>query len=505
MAAVFIQFQWMAIAAIVFGFFMAFGIGANDVANAFGTSVASKAITMKQALLIASIFEFGGAVLLGASVTKTVRKGIIKTEYYEDQPEILMLGMLCSLVIASILLFSATALEMPVSTTHTIVGSIVGFSLAAKGFDSVNWNTCIKIFVSWIASPGITGLLGFIMFFTLRKIVLESSNPYPRAVATYPVVLFGAVSLNVYFVLKKAGKNKFKLTRPMTIGIVLGCGAFCALAFVLVFRKGIMKKIEKKMDAKEAEVAAKEEATRAKEAKETEEAEGGKKDDTSEDDEEEEPIKKSGVWDKFANATYKQDLESQSMHESVRANEIWDQAIKYDPRAEELFSYLQVFTACLAAFAHGANDVANAMGPVAAIIGIYESGSLATKSAVPIWILAMGGGGIVIGFLLFGYKIIKALGYKLTFMAPSKGFIAELAASITVIIASFLGIPVSSTQCLVGGVSGTALGAGQGCGQLDKMYLLRVACGWVVCFFAVVVLNAGFFSFAAYSPSLIAN
>merc|ERR1712157_305636 len=246
------------------------------------------------ALFIASIFEFGGAVLLGSSVTKTVRKGIIKTEFYEDMPELLMLGMHCSLVVASILLFVATALEYPISTTHTIVGSIVGFSIAAKGFDSVNWNTCIKIFVSWVASPGITGLLGFIMFFTLRKIVLESSNPYPRAIATYPVVLFGAVALNVYFVLKKAAKNKFKLTRPVTIGVVLGCGAFCALAFVLVFRKGIMEKIEKKIEAKEAAVAAKEEAAKAKEAKETEEGEGGEKDDTSEDDdEEEEPVQKS--------------------------------------------------------------------------------------------------------------------------------------------------------------------------------------------------------------------
>ena len=125
-----------------------------------------------------------------------------------------MLGMLCSLVIASILLFAATVYEYPVSTTHTIVGSIVGFSLATHGFQSINWNTCVKIFISWVASPGITGLLAFIMFFTLRKIVLESSNPYPRAVATYPIVLFGAVALNVYFVLKKAAKNKVKLTQP---------------------------------------------------------------------------------------------------------------------------------------------------------------------------------------------------------------------------------------------------------------------------------------------------
>ena len=241
-----------------------------------------------------------------------------------------------------------------------------------------------------------------------------------------------------------------------------------------------------------------------------EEGEGSKKDDTSEEEEGSEEYKeveaekkKAGVWEKFANATYKQDLESQSRHESVRANKIWDEAVKYDPRAEKLFSYLQVFTACLASFAHGANDVANAMGPVAAIIGIYNSGSIESKASVPIWILALGGPGIVVGFLLFGYKIIKALGFKLTFMTPSKGFIAELAASITVIIASFLGIPVSSTRCLVGGVSGTALGAGKGCAQLDGWYLLRVAFGWVVYFFAVVILNAGFFAFSAYMPSLI--
>jgi len=457
MAAALPQYMWMAIAAILFGFFMAFGIGANDVANAFGTSVASKAITMKQALIIASIFEFGGAVLLGSSVTKTVRKGIIKTEYYEDQPEIMMLGMLCSLIIASILLYTATALEYPVSTTHTIVGSIVGFSLAANGFASVNWTTCIKIFISWIASPGITGILAFIMFYTLRKTVLESSNPYPRAVATYPLVMFGAVSMNVYFVVKKAGKNKIEFTRAMTIPIVLGSGLICALAFQFIFRKRIMAKIEREVLEQEAKDAAAVEKKRADDAGEND------KKVTDDNSEEEEPVKKkSGVWDKFANATYKQDLESQSMHESERANEIWEQAVKYDVRAEKLFSYLQVFTACLAAFAHGANDVANAMGPVAAIVGIYETGSITSKSAVPIWILALGGVGIVVGFLLFGYKIIKALGFKLTYMAPSKGFIAELAASITVIIASFLGIPVSSTQCLVGGVSGTALGAGQG-------------------------------------------
>merc|ERR1712157_102735 len=333
----------------------------------------------------------------------------------------------------------------------------------------------------------------------------ESANPYPRAVATYPVVLFGAVALNVFFVLKKAAKNKFKPTRAMTIAIVLGSGLLCALAFQCIFRQQIMANIERQMEEEDNKKAA------AEEEKEKQEKEGEPQNNDDDDDDEsteEEEVgsnKKSGLWDKFAASTYKQDLESQSMHESERANQIWDTAVKYDVRAEKLFSYLQVFTACLAAFAHGANDVANAMGPVAAILGIYKSGDLGSKSAVPIWILALGGAGIVVGFLLFGYKIIKALGYKLTFMAPSKGFIAELAASITVIIASFLGIPVSSTQCLVGGVSGTALGAGQGCAQLDGMYLFRVACGWVVCFFAVVLLNAGFFSFTVYSPSLITN
>ena len=149
-------YHWMTYAAICVGFFMAFGIGANDVANAFGTSVAAKAVTMKQAIVVASIFEFGGSVLLGASVTKTVREGIINTEYYDDQPEILMLGMLCSLVCASVLLMVATAMEYPISTTHTIVGSIVGFSLCAHGFSSVDWGTCSKIFISWVASPGMS-------------------------------------------------------------------------------------------------------------------------------------------------------------------------------------------------------------------------------------------------------------------------------------------------------------------------------------------------------------
>merc|ERR1712157_187531 len=270
------------------------------------------------ALFIASIFEFGGAVLLGSSVTKTVRKGIIKTEFYEDMPELLMLGMHCSLVVASILLFVATALEYPISTTHTIVGSIVGFSIAAKGFESVNWKTCIKIFVSWVASPGITGLLGFIMLSALRKIVLESANPYPRAVATYPVVLFGAVALNVFFVLKKAAKNKFKPTRAMTIAIVLGSGLLCALAFQCIFRQQIMANIERQMEEEDNKKAA------AEEEKEKQEKEGEPQNNDDDDDDEsteEEEVgsnKKSGLWDKFAAATYKQDLESQSMHESER-------------------------------------------------------------------------------------------------------------------------------------------------------------------------------------------
>lgn len=218
------------------------------------------------------------------------------------------------------------------------------------------------------------------------------------------------------------------------------------------------------------------------------------------------PAKRSSMLKRasqsFAENTYKQDLHRQSMEENAGAKDIWDNAEKYDENAEMMFTYLQVFTACLNSFAHGANDVANAIAPVSAMIYIYQTGVVDT-SKVPVqkWILAYGGIGIVLGLLLYGYKVMKSIGYKLTMMSPSRGACAELAASLTVVTASYFELPVSSTQVIVGAVSG--IGLAQGWRNVQWLFLLRVCVGWVVIFFVSAVLSAGVFSFMAYSPSLM--
>lgn len=202
----------------------------------------------------------------------------------------------------------------------------------------------------------------------------------------------------------------------------------------------------------------------------------------------------------FGESTYNQDLHTQSMAENHRASKIWEHGEEYDRDAEHLFNFIQVFTACLNSFAHGANDVANAIAPLSAILYIYQNGSIESKTGVQKWLLAAGGAGIVLGLLLYGYKVMKSLGYKLTKLSPSRGASAELAASLTVVTASFLSIPVSSTQCIVGAISGVGLVNGPK--NVQWFFLLRVMFGWGVMFFLAVILSAGVFSFAAFSPDL---
>jgi sodium-dependent phosphate transporter len=224
---------------------------------------------------------------------------------------------------------------------------------------------------------------------------------------------------------------------------------------------------------------------------------------TIKEEEEEEGEKKTYLGrmaEKFAKSTYDQDLHQQSMHESSRACEIWDAAEKFDENAEQLFTYVQVFTACLNAFAHGANDVSNAIAPVSAIILIYQTGDIASKAPVQKWVLAYGGIAIVLGLLIYGYKVMKSIGYKLCALSPSRGASAELAASLFVVTASFLGIPVSSTQCIVGAVSGVGLVSGWK--NVQWLFLLRVAVGWAMVFLGAAILSAGIFAMFAYSPSL---
>jgi sodium-dependent phosphate transporter len=545
------QYLWMVIVAFMFGFAYAFGIGANDVANAFATVVASKSLTLKQAVLVAAIFEFLGAILLGASVTNTVRNKIFDVDLYDDEPEILLLGMFSALITGTFMLLSATALALPVSTTHTIVGSIMGFSIVAKGFSSINWPIIRNIVISWVVSPLATGIVAFCFFGTLRMFVMKSENAFDRAFYTFPIILTITVGINVFYVLYKGFNNLgFSDELPLYVSLPAGFGAGLFVGLIWVFAWGPWAKarILRQMAGEEAA------ATRAGdvEHKDITEDQDVSDDDEAEVEEPKGVVRKSlkkqylGEIDvdgdsdsdvekvdvtedpetlvddkadveakaeveepkgflrkslkKLGDATYNQDLHAQSMHESEKATQIWDDSEKFDPHAEQLFTYVQVFTSCMDSFAHGANDVANAIAPLSAILLIYQTGELQSKAPVQKWILAYGGLGIVVGLLLYGYKVIKSIGFKLSVISPSRGSMAELASSLFVVTASFLSIPVSTTQSQVGAVAG--IGCVGGLKNVDWWFFSKVCFSWMVVFFSAAILSAGIFSMFAFTPSL---
>jgi sodium-dependent phosphate transporter len=505
----------MTIAAPIFGFWYAFGIGANDCANSFATSVAAKSVSLRLAVCIAAVCEFGGAMLLGSQVTKTIRNDVLKSNLYSNEPEVLMYGMLCSLVAAAIILQLSNYLYMPVSTTHTIVGAIVGFSLAAKGFSSINWNTCVMIFISWIASPVISGIAAFIAFFIIRRWVLLSPEPYKRAIITYPLIIFVAVTVDLFFVLNKAGANRpnalkkygVKLQLPIAIGAAL----LCALVFQFAISPCLQRRVEQDVADRAAVLKAAEETNIEDTNADEENTTKFEKSERLQDEPQDLPVtpapgNENKISDSlkkgyraFADYTFDRDVHSEAMHKSKRSQEIWSSAPEFDEHAEDMFKYLQVFTACLLSFAHGANDVANAIAPLSAVFLIYQTGEVESKSPVAAWMLALGGAGIVVGLATYGYKLIVALGFHLTKLSPSRGFCIELCTSLVVVVASFVGIPISSTQCQVGGTVGAGFVTG---GQhVDFWFFLRCALGWVITFVGVCLLTAGIFAFSYYAPS----
>jgi solute carrier family 20 (sodium-dependent phosphate transporter) len=494
-------FLFLVVICIATGFVYAFGIGANDVANSFASTVASKSLTLKQAIIVAGIFEFLGSVLLGASVTNTIRSKIFDVKLYEDEPEIIMLGLTTSIMIGTVMLLVATYFAMPVSTTHTIVGCIMGFTICAKGFDSVDWKVARQIFISWIASPAIACVLAFLFFGTIRFFVLKHDHAFLRAYYTFPFVLFGGIGIDLFYILYK-GFNNFQWSKDLPLSTALcssfGVGALFGLLWLSVVGPNIMTRIVRKREKREEKDV---EDAEAASTKETAPVYEGDSEHNDTNERPEEAPKKKSILQSLADRTYNQDLHAQSMQEDKRAEEIWDNFDVYDEDAEQLFSYVQVFTACLNAFAHGANDVANAIAPLSGVLLIYQTGSISSSSTVQKWILAYGGIAIVIGCACYGYRVIKSLGYKVTALSPSRGACAELASSLFVVTASFIGIPVSSTQSITGAVLGVGLASGMK--QVNWLFFAKVCVGWVAIFFISVLLSAGLFSFIAFSPSLV--
>ncbi len=383
----------------LFGLFMAWGIGANDVANAMATSVGSGALTIKQALIIAAVFEFAGAFLAGGQVTATIRKGIIDSTPFMGQPEVLVFGMLAALMGAGLWLFIASHRGWPVSTTHSIVGGIVGFALVAVGAEAVKWDKIGDIVLSWIITPMIAGIIAYLLYMSVLHLVLRRTDPLASAKRYVPVYIFIVGFVIALVTMFKGLKH---------IGLNLSTEWSYIIAVVVGLVAAIIGKVI---------------ITR---------------------------IKTDPADDKDFRFT----------------------------NVEKIFGVLMIFTACGMAFAHGSNDVANAIGPVAAVISILNSGEVGQSSALPIWVLLLGAAGIVLGLAMLGRRVIATVGQKITELTPSRGFAAEIAAASTVVIASGTGIPISTTQTLVGAVLG--VGMARSISSLNLKVIGNVFMSWVI-------------------------
>ncbi|WP_114417293.1 inorganic phosphate transporter [Marinospirillum perlucidum] len=405
--------------ACLFGFFMAWGIGANDVANAMGTSVGSKAITIKQAIIIAIIFEFAGAWLAGGEVTSTIRKGIVDAEVFVGNPELLVYGMLAALLAAGTWLLIASYFGWPVSTTHSIVGAIVGFAAVGISMDSVHWDGVGKIAMSWVTSPLLSGTLGFLLFRSVQKLIFDAADPFAAAKRYVPVYIFlvGFIVALVTFTkgLKHLG---LEITTLESIGYAVLSGlALALLGFWLE------KSIKREQTPGKLQIA----------------------------------------------------------------------------NVEKVFALLMIFTACAMAFAHGSNDVANAIGPLAAILGVINAaGEVTSKVATPSWVLLIGAGGIVAGLVMYGHKVIATVGSHITELTPSRGFAATLATATTVVLASGIGMPISTTHTLVGGVLGVGLARGLAAlnlrvvGSIFASWLVTLPAGAILSIIIFFILKASF-------------
>ncbi|ARU90280.1 inorganic phosphate transporter [Pseudomonas sp. M30-35] len=398
--------------ACLFGFFMAWGVGANDVANAMGTSVGSRALTIKQAIFVAMIFEFAGAYLAGGQVTETIKSGIVDASMIS--PGLMVLGMMSALLAAGTWLLVASTKGWPVSTTHSIVGAVIGFAAVGVSFDAVHWSGVMPIVASWVISPVLSGVIAFGVFMSVQKLIIDTDEPFANAKRFVPLYMF-ATGFMVSIMTMTKGLKHIGLDLTGAEGFMLSV-AVGAVVMIL----GIILLSRIKID--------------------------------------------------------------------VEADKDFHFA-----SVEKVFAVLMIFTACSMAFAHGSNDVANAVGPLAAVVGVINSGGemVGAKAALPSWVLLLGAVGIVIGLATYGYKVIATIGKEITELTPSRGFAAELATATTVVGASAIGLPVSTTHTLVGAVLG--VGIARGIGALNLGVIGKIFMSWLITLPVGAALSIVFF------------
>ena len=551
--------------------------GANDVSNAFATSVGSGALTLRDAVAIAAVCEFSGAVLFGGAVTETIRKGIADVAAYEREPEVLMYGMMCVLLAVGLWLLVATKLGFPVSTTHSTVGAVVGMSMVARGASSVYWGAettrtfpwltgFAKIILSWVFSPILSAAAAASLFVALRVLVLRRADPSRAALAALPAIVGLTAALNAFLLLTKGTASRGKTDawpagKTAFVCLGVGAGALAAAAALLPTLRRRVEAFEQTAKAKyparsrraseggaaasagvsledtarvSADIATEfrvemvDVSPRARPRRdsfasfqgglgtsETSARDSGRSgappssamaqaETLAADEEERREFGCHYGLREWAQArmtpSYHATTESVVSGESRAVRDVHANAERFDAKAEMLLTYLQVFTACVDSFAHGANDVANACGPFAAIWGIYQTAETAHDTRAPLWTLVIGGCGLVIGLASLGVNIIKQIGMRLSKITPSRGLCIELGAAIVVLMGTKFGIPLSTTHCQVGATTGVALL--EGSGGVNWRLLARVVFGWAITLAVAALAAAAFTAQGLYAPHI---
>ncbi|KAG5680165.1 hypothetical protein PVAND_009690 [Polypedilum vanderplanki] len=440
---------WIVIVAFIISFILAFGIGANDVANSFATSIGSGVLTLKQACYLATVFEIAGAVLLGYKVSDTIRKGILDVTAYENAEKELMLGMLAALAGCAIWLLIATFLKLPVSTTHSIVGASVGFGLVARGADGIKWKEIITIALSWVISPLMAGIISVVIYMLFYRFILKAKNPFNAGLTALPIIWGVVVFVNVLSITldgsKLLGMQYLDWWMSLCISVAVAIITIGCVHFFMVpwQRNKILEREPYNIDSKPKTVNT---------------IESG--------------IKESTLTVNTITTS------TNSVAQMVKPDE------SEEKRVNLLFHFIQILAAIFSSFAHGGNDVANAIGPLITVFLIYTEGHVETKAETPIYLLIYGGLGIVVGLWFLGKRVIDTVGFNLTKITPATGVTIESGSAATVLMASKIGVPISTTHCKVGAVALVGWAYGKTAGEKTESVNWKLFSGivgaWVI-------------------------
>lgn len=442
---------------LLVGFYMAWNIGASDVSNAMGTSVGSGALTLRKAVVVAAVLEFCGAFFVGSDVSETMQSGLIDTGLFLGDPLTLILGFCSALLATGIWLQIASYFGWPVSTTHAIVGSILGFGFVAGGVDAVHWEELSSVVTSWIVSPLLSGLIAYALFNLLQRKILYTLDPVLSTRKMFPglvSLVFFTFSLSLIF--NGLENIHFSLSSGQAIWsslLIAGLAFFIARFFI---KKTIppSSSYPKANHANPQNIVSLEKAVKHLERV------------------------KSGSTDLIHKKVSGLLLETRFLSQELKKESSFSQVSTEYKTVERMFVFLQILSACFIAFAHGANDVANAIGPVSAVLDVIKNGVIVENSPIPPWLLAFGGVGIVIGLATWGWRVMETIGKKITELTPTRGFCAEFSAAIVILIASKLGLPISTTHCIVGAVLG--VGLAKGMRALNLSMIREIVLSWII-------------------------